>query len=81
MKLLHSKTPLPEEFMDESKTPSYAIISHTWGEDEITLEDIISNSIASYLACWKLPGFVNSYFNIVPFRANRESTLDFNLII
>ena len=25
-------------FMDESQLPSYAILSHTWGGDEVTLE-------------------------------------------
>ncbi|TVY71317.1 Vegetative incompatibility protein HET-E-1 [Lachnellula suecica] len=39
MRLLNSKTLLLKEFMGESNLPPYAILSHTWGEDEVSLQD------------------------------------------
>jgi hypothetical protein len=38
MRLLNAKTMKLEEFFDK-KVPNYAILSHTWGEDEVTFRD------------------------------------------
>lgn len=38
MRLLNVKTMKLEEFFDK-KIPKYAILSHTWGEDEVTFRD------------------------------------------
>jgi len=38
MRLLHSKTLKLEEF-NGKRVPPYAILSHTWGEDEISFQD------------------------------------------
>ncbi|EEY16513.1 HET domain-containing protein [Verticillium alfalfae VaMs.102] len=39
MRLLNVKTRKLEEFFDES-IPDYAILSHTWGVEEVTLQDL-----------------------------------------
>jgi hypothetical protein len=39
MRLLHSKTLELREFVGD-KIPPYAILSHTWGEDELTIRDV-----------------------------------------
>ena len=38
MRLLNSKKQTLEEFMDD--VPAYAILSHTWGRHEVTLQDL-----------------------------------------
>jgi hypothetical protein len=38
MRLLNTNTLKVEEFF--SKVPSYAILSHTWGKEEVTLQDM-----------------------------------------
>lgn len=42
MRLLNVETRQLQEFF-EDRTPSYAILSHTWGEDEVSYQDLISN--------------------------------------
>ncbi|KAE8163564.1 heterokaryon incompatibility protein-domain-containing protein [Aspergillus tamarii] len=43
MRLLNVHTLLLEEF-NESKAPPYAILSHTWGDDEVSFDDIQGTS-------------------------------------
>src|SRR5690348_8811033 len=38
MRLLHTKTLLLHEFVD-SDLPKYAILSHTWGNEEISFQE------------------------------------------
>ncbi|KAK7996528.1 hypothetical protein PG989_004568 [Apiospora arundinis] len=40
MRLLNTSTFRLETFPDESKTPYYAILSHTWGDDEVLFDDV-----------------------------------------
>ena len=40
MRLLDTSTLKVEEFFD-NKTPPYAILSHTWGDEEITFQDLL----------------------------------------
>jgi hypothetical protein len=40
MRLLNVKTLTFEEFMNEKTIPKYAILSHTWGTDEVTYQDM-----------------------------------------
>jgi hypothetical protein len=40
MRLLHSATLQLCSFENELKAPPYAILSHTWGEDEVSFEDL-----------------------------------------
>jgi hypothetical protein len=40
MRLLNVKTLTFEEFMNAKTTPKYTILSHTWGADEVTYQDI-----------------------------------------
>lgn len=44
MRLLNSRTLQLEEFIGDANVPPYAILSHTWGEEEVTLQDIISTA-------------------------------------
>jgi hypothetical protein len=39
MRLLNSWTGEIKHFPDQSKIPTYAIVSHTWNDEEITLLD------------------------------------------
>ena len=39
MRLIHSMTLLLEEFSGD-EIPPYAILSHTWGEGEVSLQDM-----------------------------------------
>ena len=38
MCLINATTLELERFDDEARTPPYAILSHTWGDDEVTFE-------------------------------------------
>lgn len=40
MRLLDSRTLQFKEFIREDQTPRYAILSHTWGDDEVTFKDM-----------------------------------------
>jgi len=40
MRLLHSKTLRLREFIEDDSIPPYAILSHTWGQDEVTYQDM-----------------------------------------
>lgn len=40
MRLLNAKTLNFEEFMNEKSFPKYAILSHTWGSEEVTYQDM-----------------------------------------
>ena len=42
MRLLNAKTLQLETFLDENDIPKYAILSHTWGRDELVLQDLLS---------------------------------------
>ena len=43
MRLLHTSTHILETFLSHKK-PRYAILSHTWGEDEILYQDVLSSA-------------------------------------
>ncbi|KAF2439172.1 HET-domain-containing protein [Karstenula rhodostoma CBS 690.94] len=40
MRLLNASTIRLESFYNEATTPSYAILSHTWGEEEVSFQDL-----------------------------------------
>jgi hypothetical protein len=40
MRLINAKTLELEQFFDEKIRPEYAILSHTWGSDEVTFDDM-----------------------------------------
>jgi hypothetical protein len=39
MRLLHAATGKMKNFIDDDDIPPYAILSHTWGDDEVTFQD------------------------------------------
>jgi len=39
MRLLNAETFTRADFNNESTVPDYAILSHTWGDDEVTFRD------------------------------------------
>lgn len=39
MRLINAKTKILAEFL-ESATPRYAILSHTWGDGEVSFQDM-----------------------------------------
>jgi hypothetical protein len=49
MRLLTTNTPIPQlhVFPDTRKIPPYAILSHTWEHDEITLQELLQASFPS----------------------------------
>ncbi|KAK1993001.1 HET-domain-containing protein, partial [Colletotrichum falcatum] len=46
MRLLNAVTLRPREFYDQD-VPAYAILSHTWGEDEVSLQDLTNPASAT----------------------------------
>ena len=42
------------EFMDEKKIQPYAILSHTWGKEECSLQDMTSPDVKSRLGYRKI---------------------------
>jgi hypothetical protein len=42
MRLLNTATHALEEFVDDDHVPPYAILSHTWGAEEVTFKDLSS---------------------------------------
>ena len=55
MRLLHARDLHLEEFFD-SNIPPYAILSHTWGKEEISLQDLRSGEASQRKAYNKLLG-------------------------
>ena len=55
MRLLNTSTLLVEGFL-QSHVPEYVILSHTWGEEEVTLEDLLSGVATSKKGFAKLAG-------------------------
>jgi hypothetical protein len=41
MRLIHTKTRQLKEFLGDDNVPPYAILSHTWGEEEVTYQDML----------------------------------------
>jgi hypothetical protein len=39
MWLIHSQTRLLEHFISDDSIPPYAILSHTWGREEVTMQE------------------------------------------
>jgi Heterokaryon incompatibility protein (HET) len=58
MRLLNTRSLSLHEF-HEDKIPKYAILSHTWGEDEVTYQDMLNPTKAVYLKAGyaKIEGF------------------------
>lgn len=56
MRLLNVWTLRLEEFNVHHKIPSYAILSHTWGEGEVLLQDILKTRAASLKGWPKILG-------------------------
>ena len=44
MRLINNATLELESFMDSTQIPPYAILSHTWGDGEVTLQDFTSEN-------------------------------------
>lgn len=42
MRLLHTKTLEFRNFLAEDRIPPYAILSHTWGDNEVIYEDLLA---------------------------------------
>ena len=47
MRLLNAKTRTLEDF--NTQPPPYAILSHTWGQDEVIFQDLLQNRESSEL--------------------------------
>lgn len=47
MRLINTKTLRLEEFLKAAKTPPYAILSHTWGDGEVSLQSFQNESFRS----------------------------------
>lgn len=55
MRLLNVETLLVEEF-NVRNTPSYAILSHTWGDEEVRLQDMWAGRASSLKGYTKMLG-------------------------
>jgi Heterokaryon incompatibility protein (HET) len=56
MRLLNVSTLQLEEFIDERTAPPYAILSHTWGKEEVTYEDMRNNTAKQKFGYQKVLG-------------------------
>lgn len=45
MRLINTNTLEIHEYISEDKIPRYAILSHTWGDEEVKLEEIKDQSV------------------------------------
>lgn len=58
MRLLDVETLRLHSFEDERKAPPYAILSHTWEDQEVTFEDVMSrnfpDNITQSRGAWKI---------------------------
>lgn len=53
MRLLNSRTLEPEDFSDEASTvPKYAVLSHRWQREEVSLKELLAGS-GSQKVGWK----------------------------
>ncbi|KAJ4286000.1 hypothetical protein N0V88_008151 [Collariella sp. IMI 366227] len=46
MRLLHTTTHQLEHFISQDQAPPYAILSHTWGPDEVIFKDLHSGELS-----------------------------------
>ena len=53
MRLLNAHTLHFESFFSDDQTPSYAILSHTWGDEEVSYQDMMYEDVVENLS----PGF------------------------
>jgi hypothetical protein len=54
MRFLQSKTFQLKEFIGDDQVPPYAILSHTWGDEEIVYQDLHNNSFEQKLGFKKI---------------------------
>jgi hypothetical protein len=54
MHLLNARTRVLKEFIGDDNLPPYAILSHTWEEDEVKFQDIGSPGAESKLGYKKI---------------------------
>ena len=55
MRLLNTFTLQPETFVDD-EIPHYAILSHTWGKEEVSLQDLLAGRGKQLLGYLKIEG-------------------------
>lgn len=48
MRLIYNKTRQLKEFMGDDNVPPYAILSHTWGEDEVVYQDMLQPGVEQH---------------------------------
>ena len=54
MRLINAKTLKLEQFVDARSAPEYAILSHTWGTDEVLFHDMAQlDSVARRKDGWR----------------------------
>jgi hypothetical protein len=54
MRLIKAATIEIHEFLSERNIPEYAILSHTWGPEECTLQEMNSTSVTSKVGYAKI---------------------------
>jgi len=54
MQLLNAETMVVEDGFFEDSTPEYAILSHTWGSEEVTLQDMQNYNSNKKHRCYKI---------------------------
>lgn len=56
MRLIDVHTMLLEEFLDVDTAPKYAILSHTWGQGEVSLQEFLEGTATSKEGYRKVEG-------------------------
>ena len=54
MQLLNTETMVVEDGFFKDSTPEYAILSHTWGSEEVTLQDMQNHNSNKIHRCYKI---------------------------
>ncbi|KAK3201249.1 hypothetical protein GRF29_185g219707 [Pseudopithomyces chartarum] len=62
MRLLSVHSLQLEQFNDEDTYPRYAILSHTWGEEEVTLPDLKQDNLFEMRGSAELSEAIKSMF-------------------
>ena len=57
MRLLNAHSRKLKEFMSDNDVPQYAILSHTWGEDEVSCQDMVA-ALGPHLSLKRKAGYV-----------------------
>jgi hypothetical protein len=69
MWLLNTSTKKLKEFVSDEQAPSYAILSHTWGDEEVSFQEWQELTRTG-------PSFIERFYNTASRRSRRPSMIE-----